>query len=71
MKLKIICPAGYGDRYGVFHERNSIAELPDAIAHKLIHHGIATEVAPVEAAMMPQPQPRKPGRPRKAVFPEE
>lgn len=44
MKVKIIAPTGYGDRYGVFHEFSSIAELPEAVANKLIHHRIAAPI---------------------------
>lgn len=44
MKVKIICPSGYGDRFGAFHAYSTIAELPDGIARKLIQHRIATLV---------------------------
>ncbi len=78
MKVKIIVPSGYGDRYGVFHQLGDILEIPDERAFKLMRHRIVSPIAaehvairvpetPIVAAE--QPQPRKAGRPRKVVFP--
>ncbi len=41
MKVRITRPGGYTDRYGVEHPHGSDADLPDAIAAKLVAHGIA------------------------------
>jgi len=49
MKVKITSKGGYRDRFGEFHEFGTIADLPDPIALKLLHHGIAEAVRiPVE-----------------------
>lgn len=79
MRVKIIVPAGYGDRFGVFHALGDTMEIPDERAQKLMWHRIVAPVAvehvairvpetPIVAEEEPQPK-RKPGRPRKEVFP--
>ena len=82
MKVRIIKKGGYGEVDGTFHKENSVAELPDALALKLITYRIAVPVdtkperktavttaafAPAENAMQPKPR----GRPRKVFLPEE
>jgi hypothetical protein len=44
MLVKITQKAGYGDRFGVLHEFGAVADLPEAIAHKLQLHGMGTLV---------------------------
>lgn len=78
MKVKIIVPSGYGDRYGVFHKLGDSIDIPDERAFKLIRHRLVAPVAVEHAAIRepetpvvekhPQPQPRKAGRPRKVAF---
>ena len=54
MRVTIKAPGGYTDRYGVFHERGTVADLSESIAQKIIAHGIAvpapTLVETAEAA---------------------
>jgi len=77
MKVKIIVPSGYGDRYGVFHQLGDILEIPDERAVKLMRHRIVAPVAVEHVAIRvpetpivadEQPQSRKAGRPRKVAF---
>jgi len=78
MKVKIIAPSGYGDRYGVFHKLGDSIDIPDERAFKLMRHRIVAPVAVEHVAIrVPEPpiaeeeQPqlkRKPGRPRKVAF---
>lgn len=57
MRIKIIAPTGYGDRYGVFHEFGAVVEMPDAIANKLLYHRLA--VAAAERVETPARKPNK------------
>jgi hypothetical protein len=40
--VKITVKQGYSDRFGVFHEFGSVADLPDAIADKMVRFRIGS-----------------------------
>ncbi len=58
MKVRIRQRAGYGDRYGVFHEMGAVVDYPDHIALKLIKNGTAEAVreTPIERATIAAPE---------------
>lgn len=62
MKIQILSPTGYRDRFGQAHKLGDVVDLPDRIVEKLVRYRIGKIVS---RPMAVQQTPRPRGRPRK------